>query len=33
MFTNAMKPEDVLASIDKRRAEMATTAKDPAWSK
>jgi raffinose/stachyose/melibiose transport system substrate-binding protein len=33
MFTGAMTPEDVLKSIDQRRAEMAATAKDPAWSK
>ena len=33
MFTGATTPEDVLKSIDQRRAEMATTAKDPAWSK
>jgi raffinose/stachyose/melibiose transport system substrate-binding protein len=31
MFTGSMTPEDVLKSIDERRAEMATTAKDPAW--
>ena len=29
MFTGAMKPEDVLKSIDQRRADMAKTAKDP----
>ncbi|HOU14821.1 MAG TPA: ABC transporter substrate-binding protein [Anaerolineae bacterium] len=33
MFTKAMSPAEVLASIDKRRAELATAAKDPAWSK
>jgi raffinose/stachyose/melibiose transport system substrate-binding protein len=33
MFTGAMTPEDVLKSIDQRRTDMATTAKDPAWSK
>lgn len=33
MFTGAMTPEEVLKSIDQRRAEMATTAKDPAWNK
>ncbi len=33
MFTNSITPEDVLKSIDQRRAEMATTAKDPAWAK
>ena len=32
MFTGAMTPEEVLQSIDQRRAEMAATAKDPAWS-
>lgn len=31
MFTGAMTPEDVLSSIDKRRAELAKAAKDPAW--
>jgi raffinose/stachyose/melibiose transport system substrate-binding protein len=31
MFTGAMQPEDVLKSIDQRRAELAKTAKDPAW--
>lgn len=31
MFTGTMTPEDVLASIDQRRADMAATAKDPAW--
>ena len=31
MFTGAMTPEDVLASVDKRRAEYAKAAKDPAW--
>lgn len=31
MFTGTMTPEDVLVSIDQRRAEMATTASDPAW--
>lgn len=31
MFTDAMQPEDVLKSIDKRRAELAEAAKDPAW--
>jgi raffinose/stachyose/melibiose transport system substrate-binding protein len=31
MFTGAMKPEDVLTSIDKRRAQLAKAAKDPAW--
>ena len=33
MFTGAMTPEDVLKSIDQRRADMATAAKDPAWVK
>ena len=33
MFTGSMTPADVMASIDQRRTEMATTAKDPAWSK
>ena len=32
MFTGAMTPEEVLKSIDQRRADMAITAKDPAWS-
>ena len=31
MFTGSMTPEDVLASIDQRRADMAKTAGDPAW--
>jgi raffinose/stachyose/melibiose transport system substrate-binding protein len=31
MFTGSMTPEDVLMSIDERRAEMAKTASDPAW--
>jgi raffinose/stachyose/melibiose transport system substrate-binding protein len=31
MFTGGMSPEDVMASIDQRRAELATTAGDPAW--
>lgn len=31
MFTGAMAPEAVLSSIDKRRAELAKAAKDPAW--
>lgn len=31
MFTGAMSPEDVLDSVDKRRAEFAKAAKDPAW--
>ena len=31
MVTGAMEPKDVLASIDKRRAELAKAAKDAAW--
>jgi raffinose/stachyose/melibiose transport system substrate-binding protein len=31
MFTGAMEPKDVLTSIDKRRADLAKAAKDPAW--
>jgi raffinose/stachyose/melibiose transport system substrate-binding protein len=31
MFTGAMQPKDVLVSIDKRRADLAKAAKDPAW--
>jgi len=31
MFTGAMTPEQVLESVDKRRSELATAAKDPAW--
>jgi len=31
MFTGAMEPKDVLAGIDKRRAELAKAAKDAAW--
>jgi raffinose/stachyose/melibiose transport system substrate-binding protein len=33
MFTGAITPEDVLKSIDQRRTDMATAAKDPAWAK
>jgi raffinose/stachyose/melibiose transport system substrate-binding protein len=33
MFGNALQPVDVLKSIDKRRADMAKVAKDPAWTK
>jgi len=33
MFTGAMTPEDVLKTIDQRRTDMATAAKDPAWAK
>ena len=32
MFTGAMQPEDVLVNIDKRRANLAKAAQDPAWS-
>jgi hypothetical protein len=31
LFTGGMTPEDVMNSIDQRRAELATTAGDPAW--
>lgn len=31
MFTGAQTPEDVLKNIDKRRADQAKAAKDPAW--
>jgi raffinose/stachyose/melibiose transport system substrate-binding protein len=31
MVTGAMEPEDVLVSIDKRRADFAQAAQDPAW--
>ncbi len=31
MFTGGMSPEDVMAAIDQRRAELATAAGDPAW--
>ncbi len=31
MFTGTMESQDVLASIDKRRAELAKAAKDPIW--
>ena len=33
MFTGGMTPADVMASIDQRRTDMATTAGDPAWQK
>jgi raffinose/stachyose/melibiose transport system substrate-binding protein len=33
MFTGAVQPEDVLKSVDQRRADMAKAAKDPAWNK
>ncbi|MCA0755919.1 ABC transporter substrate-binding protein [Paenibacillus sp. N4] len=32
MLANSMEPADILKNIDKRRAEMAKVAKDPAWS-
>jgi len=32
MFVGGMSPEDVMASIDQRRAELAAAADDPAWS-
>jgi raffinose/stachyose/melibiose transport system substrate-binding protein len=31
MFTDAMTPAEVLASIDKRRSDLAKAARDPAW--
>jgi raffinose/stachyose/melibiose transport system substrate-binding protein len=31
MFGGSMTPADVMQSIDQRRAELAATAKDPAW--
>ncbi len=31
MFTGAQTPADVLANVDKRRADLAEAAKDPAW--
>jgi raffinose/stachyose/melibiose transport system substrate-binding protein len=31
MFTGEMQPTDVLANVDKRRQELATAARDPAW--
>jgi len=31
MFTTSLSPKDVLKNIDKRRAEQAKAAKDPAW--
>jgi raffinose/stachyose/melibiose transport system substrate-binding protein len=31
MFSGSMTPQDVMKSIDQRRAELAATAKDPAW--
>lgn len=33
MFTGSITPADVLESIDQRRTDMATAAKDPAWDK
>ena len=33
MFTGSMAPEKVLANIDKRRADLAKAARDPAWKK
>lgn len=33
MFTGSMTPEAVLANVDKRRADLAKAAKDPAWKK
>ena len=32
MVTGAMQPEDILTNIDKRRAQLAQAADDPAWS-
>ena len=31
MFTDAMQPADILSSLDSRRADLANTARDPAW--
>ena len=31
MFTGAEQPADVLSNLDKRRADLAQAAKDPAW--
>ena len=31
MFTGQQTPADVLANVDKRRADLAEAAKDPAW--
>ena len=31
MFSGTLTPEDVLKNVDQRRADMAKTAKDPAW--
>ncbi len=33
MFTGSMAPDKVLANIDKRRADLAKAARDPAWKK
>jgi raffinose/stachyose/melibiose transport system substrate-binding protein len=33
MFTGSMTPDDLLKSLDQRRNDLATTAKDPAWAK
>jgi raffinose/stachyose/melibiose transport system substrate-binding protein len=33
MFTGTIQPKDVLTNVDKRRATLAKTAKDPAWTK
>ena len=33
MFTEAKTPQDVLTTIDQRRADLAKAAKDPAWAK
>lgn len=32
MFTGAIEPQEVLANIDERRAQLAEAARDPAWS-
>jgi raffinose/stachyose/melibiose transport system substrate-binding protein len=31
MFTGQQSPAEVLANLDKRRADLAEAAKDPAW--
>ncbi len=31
MFNGTLTPQDMLKNIDQRRADMAKTAKDPAW--
>jgi len=33
MFTGSIDPAKVLANIDKRRADLAKAARDPAWKK